>query len=182
MLVVYSMLLILLLQTNLLIGHESMTENDRVAMPSFPVFWPHDRADCSYNNLLSKQGSFPRTLWTSKYFELLNFSASRSRFRIPRAVETERYLFFLGKRIATLSFAAPIRLGTTVRLRSHHFRPCLFAFCFTVSFSFLLHGQHLCPPSYFSQCSVDQRRRLRVQLGDGECHDGDFVFSDPWHH
>jgi hypothetical protein len=33
-----------------------------------------------------------------------------------------------------------------------------FAFCFTVSFSFSLHGQHLCPPSYFSQRSVDQRR------------------------
>jgi hypothetical protein len=27
-----------------------------------------------------------------------------------------------------LSFAAHIRLGTTVRIRSHHFRPCLFAF------------------------------------------------------
>jgi hypothetical protein len=53
---------------------------------------------------------------------------------------------------------------------------------FTVSFSFSLHGQHLCPPSYFSQCSVDQRRRLWVQLCDGECRDGDFVFSDPWRH
>jgi hypothetical protein len=38
------------------------------------------------------------------------------------------------------------------------------------------------PPSYFSQRSVDQRRRLWVQLYDGECRDGDFVFSDPWHH
>jgi hypothetical protein len=66
---------------------------DRVAMPSFPVFWPHDRADRSYNNLLSKQCSFPRTLRTSKYFKLPNLSASQSRFRIPRAVETERYLF-----------------------------------------------------------------------------------------
>jgi hypothetical protein len=151
-------------------------------MPSFPVFWHRDRADRSYNNLLSKQGSFPRTLQTSKYFKLPNLLASRSRFRIPRAVETERYLFFLGKRITTLSFAAPIRLGTTVRIRSHHFRSCLFAFCFTVSFSFSLHGQHLCPSSYFSQRSVDQRRQLWVQLGDGECRDGDFVFSDPWHH
>jgi hypothetical protein len=60
------------------------------------VFWPHDRADRSYNNLLSKQGSFPRTLRTSKYFKFLNLSASRSRFRIPRAVETERYPFFSG--------------------------------------------------------------------------------------
>jgi hypothetical protein len=66
---------------------------DRVTMSSFPMFWPNDRADRSYTNFLSKQGSFPRTLRTSKYFKLLNFSASRSRFRIPRAVETERYLF-----------------------------------------------------------------------------------------
>jgi hypothetical protein len=69
---------------------------DRVAMPSFPMFWPHDRDDRSYNNLLLKQGSFPRTLWTSKYFKLLNLSASRSCFRILRAVETERYHFFSG--------------------------------------------------------------------------------------
>jgi hypothetical protein len=62
-------------------------------MPSFTVFWPYDRADRSYNNLLSKQGSFPRTLRTSKYFKLLNFSAPRSRFHIPRAVKTERYPF-----------------------------------------------------------------------------------------
>jgi hypothetical protein len=62
-------------------------------MSSFPVFWSHDRADRAYNNLLSKQGSFPRTLWTSKYFKLPNFSAPRSRFRIPRAVEIERYHF-----------------------------------------------------------------------------------------
>jgi hypothetical protein len=81
-----------------------------------------------------------------------------------------------------LSFAAHIRLGTTVRIKSHHFRPCLFAFLFTVSFSFSLHGQHLCPPSYFSQRSVDQRQRLWVQLCDGEYRDGDFVFSDPWRH
>jgi hypothetical protein len=65
-----------------------------VAMPSFPVFWPHDRADRSYNNLLSKQGSFPRTLRTSKYFKLPNLTTSRSCFRIPRAFETERYRFF----------------------------------------------------------------------------------------
>jgi hypothetical protein len=63
------------------------------SMPSFPVFWPHDRADRSYNNLLSKQGSFPRMLRTSKYFKLPNLSASRSCFCIPRAVETERYSF-----------------------------------------------------------------------------------------
>jgi hypothetical protein len=73
-----------------------MAENDRVAMPSFPMLWPNDRADHFYNNLLSKQGSFPRTLRTSKYFKLLNLSASRSRFRILRAVETERYPFFSG--------------------------------------------------------------------------------------
>jgi hypothetical protein len=66
---------------------------DWVAMSSFPVFWPHDRADRSYNNLLSKQGSFPRTLRTSKYFKLSNRSAPRSRFRIPRAVEIEIYPF-----------------------------------------------------------------------------------------
>jgi hypothetical protein len=57
------------------------------------MFWPHDRVDRSYNNLLSKQGSFPRTLRTSKYFKFSNLSASRPRFRIPRAVETERYPF-----------------------------------------------------------------------------------------
>jgi hypothetical protein len=50
---------------------------------------------------------------------------------------------------------------------------------FTIFFSFSLHGQHLCPPSYFSQRSVD---RLWVQLCDGEYRDGDFVFSDPWRH
>jgi hypothetical protein len=120
MLVLYSILLILLHQTDLLIGHGLMAENnrqyDRVAMPSFPVFWPHDRANHSYNNLLSKHGSFPRTLWTSKYFKFLNLSASRSRFRIPRTVETERYPFFLGKRITMPSFVARIRLGTTVRI------------------------------------------------------------------
>ncbi len=64
-----------------------------MALPSFPMFWPNDRANRSYNNLLSKQGFFPRTLRTSKYFKFLNLSASRSRFCIPRAVETERYLF-----------------------------------------------------------------------------------------
>jgi hypothetical protein len=60
------------------------------------MFRPNDRADRSYNNLLSKQGSFPRTLRTSKYFKPPNLLASRSRFRIPRAVETERYPFFSG--------------------------------------------------------------------------------------
>jgi hypothetical protein len=69
---------------------------DRAAMPSFPMFWPNDRVDRYYNNFLSKQGSFPHTLRTSKYFKLLNFSASRSRFCIPRAIETERYPFFSG--------------------------------------------------------------------------------------
>jgi hypothetical protein len=177
MLVLYSILLILLLQTDLLIGHGLMAENDRVFMPSFPMFWPHDRADHSYNNLLSKQGSFPRTLRILKYFKLPNLSTSQSRGQLK-----QKDILFLGKRIATLSFAAPIRLGTTVRIRSHHFRPCLFAFCFTVSFSISLHGQHLCPPSYFFQHSVDQRRRLWVQLCDGECRDGDFIFSDPWRH
>jgi hypothetical protein len=62
-------------------------------MPSFSMFWPNDCVDRSYNNFLSNQGSFPCTPWTSKYFKLSNFLASRSRFRIPRAVETERYLF-----------------------------------------------------------------------------------------
>jgi hypothetical protein len=42
-------------------------------MLSFPMFWPNDHADHSYNNFLSKQGSFPRTLRTSKYFKLLTF-------------------------------------------------------------------------------------------------------------
>jgi hypothetical protein len=87
----------LLLQTDLLIGHGLMAENDRaidqVAMPSFSMFWPNDHADHSYNNFLSNQGSFPCTPRTSKYFKLLNFLASRSRFRIPRAVETERHPF-----------------------------------------------------------------------------------------
>jgi hypothetical protein len=62
-------------------------------MPSFSIFWPNDRADRSYNNFLSNQGSFPCTPRTSKYFKLPNFSASRSRFRIPWAVEIERYPF-----------------------------------------------------------------------------------------
>jgi hypothetical protein len=57
------------------------------------MFQLNDRADRSYNNLLLKQGSFPRTLRASKYFKLPNFLASRSRFRIPRAVETEKYPF-----------------------------------------------------------------------------------------
>jgi hypothetical protein len=92
MLVLYTILLILLLQTNLLIGHRLMVENDRAIRSGgyaiIPCALAHDRADRSYNNLLSKHGSFPRTLRTSKYFKLLNLSASRSRFRIPRAVET----------------------------------------------------------------------------------------------
>jgi hypothetical protein len=62
-------------------------------MPSFPMFWPHVRADRSYNNLLSKQGSFPRTLQTSKYFKLPNFLAPRSRFRIPRQLKQKNILF-----------------------------------------------------------------------------------------
>jgi hypothetical protein len=37
-------------------------------------------------------------------------------------------------------------------------------------------------PHPTSQRSIDQRRRLWVQLYDGECRDGDFVFSDPWRH
>jgi hypothetical protein len=101
---------------------------------------------------------------------------------VSRGQLKQKNIIFLGKRIASLSFAAHIRLGATVRVRSHHFRPCLFAFLFTAPFSFSLHGQHLCPPSFFSQRSVDQRRRLWVQLCDGECRDGDFVFSDPWRH
>jgi hypothetical protein len=98
MLVLYSIPLILLLQTDLLIGHGLMAENDRVAVPSFSMFWPNDPADRSYNNFLLNQGFFPRKLRTSKYFKLLNFSASRSRFRISWAVETERYPFSLGNK------------------------------------------------------------------------------------
>jgi hypothetical protein len=100
MLVLYSILLILLLQTNLLIGHGLMAENDRaIRSGDYAIIscaLAHDRADRSYNNLLSKHGSFPRTLRTLKYFKLPNLSASRSRFRIPWAVETERYPFFSG--------------------------------------------------------------------------------------
>jgi hypothetical protein len=73
---------------------KTIGQHDRMAMPLFPMFWPNDRANRPYNNLLLKQGSFPHTLQTSKYLKLPNLSASRSRFRIPRAVETERYLFF----------------------------------------------------------------------------------------
>jgi hypothetical protein len=72
---------------------KTIRQHDRMAMPSFPMFWPNDRADCSYNNLLSKQGSFLHMLRTLKYFKLSNLSASRSRFHIPRAVETELYPF-----------------------------------------------------------------------------------------
>jgi hypothetical protein len=75
---------------------KTIGQYDRVAMPSFSMFWPNDRADRSYNNFLLNQGSFPCMPWTSKYFKLPNFLASRSRFRIPRAVETERYPFFSG--------------------------------------------------------------------------------------
>jgi hypothetical protein len=42
-------------------------------MPSFSMLWPNDRVDRSYNNFLSKQGSFPQTLRTSKYFKLPTF-------------------------------------------------------------------------------------------------------------
>jgi hypothetical protein len=97
MLVMYSILLILLLQTDLLIGHGLMAENDRAIRSGsyaiIPCALAHDRADRSYNNLLSKHSFFPRMLRTLKYFKLPNLSASRSRFRIPRAVETERYHF-----------------------------------------------------------------------------------------
>jgi hypothetical protein len=151
-------------------------------MPSFPVFWPHVRTDRSYNNLLSKQGFFPRTLRTSKYFKFSNLSASRSRFRIPRAVETERYPFFLGKRIVTLSFAAPIRLGTTVRILFPSLSPLPIRLPFYCFLLLLAPWPTLLSPSYFSQRSVDQRRRLWVQLCDGECRNGDFIFSDPWRH
>jgi hypothetical protein len=88
MLVLYSILLILLLQTNLLIGHELMAENDRPIRSGgyaiIPCALAHDRAGCSYNNLLSKNGSFTRTLWTSKYFKLTNLSASRSRGQLKQ--------------------------------------------------------------------------------------------------
>jgi hypothetical protein len=77
-----------------------MAENDwAIRSGSYaiiPCALAHDRADCSDNNLLSKYGSFPRTLRTSKYFKLPNLLASQSRFRILRVVETERYPFFSG--------------------------------------------------------------------------------------
>jgi hypothetical protein len=156
----YFILLILLLQNDLLIGHGLMAKNDRVAMPSFPVLWPMTAPIVLIiifyrNTVPSLVRCGLQNISNSRAFRLY-----RSRFRIPGAVETERYplFFFFRKRIATLSFAAPIRLGTTVRNRSHHFRLCLFAFCFAFFFSFSLHGQHLYSPSYFSQCSVDQRR------------------------
>jgi hypothetical protein len=44
-----------------------------MAMPSFPMLWPNDRTDCSYNNILSKHGSFLRMLRTLKYFKLRTF-------------------------------------------------------------------------------------------------------------
>jgi hypothetical protein len=79
MLVLCSILLILLLQTNLLIGHGLMAENDRaIRSGGYAIIscaLAHDRADRSYNNLLSKHGSFPRTLQTSKYFKLPGLSA-----------------------------------------------------------------------------------------------------------
>jgi hypothetical protein len=151
-------------------------------MPPFPVLWPMTAPIVLIiifyrNTVPSLVRCGLQNISNSRAFRLY-----RSHFHIPGAVEIERYLFFLGKQIVTLSFAAPIRLGTTVCTRSHHFRLCLFAFCFAVFFSFSLHGQHLCSSSYFSQRSADQRRRLQVQLCDGECCDGDFVFSDPWCH
>jgi hypothetical protein len=130
---------------------------DRVAMPSFPVLWPMTVPIVLI--IIFYRNTVPSLVRCGLQNILISraFRLYRSCFRIPEAVETERY-FFLGKRIVTLSFAAPIRLGTTVRTRSHHFRLCLFAFCFAVFFSFSLHGQHLCSPSYFSQRSADQRR------------------------
>jgi hypothetical protein len=82
-LVMCSILLILLLQTDLLIGHRLMAENDRAMRSgSYAIILyvlANDRADRSYNIFLSNQGSFPCTPQTSKYFKLLNFLASRSR-------------------------------------------------------------------------------------------------------
>jgi hypothetical protein len=79
MLVLCSILLILLLQTNLLIGHGLMAENDRaIRSGGYAIIscaLAHDHADRSYNNLLSKHGSFPRMLRTSKYFKLPGLSA-----------------------------------------------------------------------------------------------------------
>jgi hypothetical protein len=60
------------------------------------MLWLNDCADHSYNVFLSNQGSFLCMPRTSKYFKLPNFSASLSRFRIPRAVEIERYPFSSG--------------------------------------------------------------------------------------
>jgi hypothetical protein len=88
MLVLCSILLILLLQTNLLIGHGLMAENDRaIRSGGYAIIsctLAHDRADRSYNNLLSKHSSFPRMLRTSKYFKLLGLSALSTPLPYPR--------------------------------------------------------------------------------------------------
>jgi hypothetical protein len=97
MLVMYSILLILLLQTDPPIGHGLMAENDwAIRSGSYaiiPCALAHDRVDRSYNNLLSKHGFFPRTLRTSKYFKLPNLSASRSRFRIRGQLKQKDIIF-----------------------------------------------------------------------------------------
>jgi hypothetical protein len=72
-------------------------------MPSFPVFWPHDRADRSYNNLLLKQGSFLvrcglQNISTSRTFRLLDPAfASRGQLKqkgILFSRETNRHTIF----------------------------------------------------------------------------------------
>jgi hypothetical protein len=65
-------------------------------MSSFPMFWPNDRADHSYNNFLSKQGSFPRTLRTSKYFKLLTFQLLDPVSVSRRQLKQKYILFFSG--------------------------------------------------------------------------------------
>ena len=107
---------------------------DRVAVPSFPVFWPHDRVDRSYNNLLLKQGSFLvrcglQNISNSRTVRLLD-PASVSRGQLK-----QKDILFLGKRIATPSFATPIRLGTTVRILFPSLSPLpirLSFYCFLV--------------------------------------------------
>jgi hypothetical protein len=94
MAVMYFILLILLLQNDLLIGHGLMAKNDRVAMPSFPVLWPMTAPIVLIiifyrNTVPSLVRCGLQNISNSRAFWLY-----RSRFRIPIAFETERYPFF----------------------------------------------------------------------------------------
>jgi hypothetical protein len=79
-------------------------------------------------------GSFSRTMWTSKSFELPNFPTPQIHVRNAWAVETKGHLF-LGKQIDALSHVTHIKLGATI----------LIVFC---RFSLLL--SHLSLPSPFT--------------------------------